>query len=141
MLKHVAWALALITLGCSAGAVDSNATSTATLTGKVPQLPWAGGAGALTPWGGTDPSRWRPEAILANAMSQALNDAWALPDVKDAIVATPVKMLNSGFREFGDGQANAAPSFEWWHGSRPPLTAALVRFNSAPAQVRLRFDR
>ena len=141
MLKRVGWVLALIAAGCSAAVIDSGAgTSEAPLTGKMPLLPWAGGTGAQTPWGGTDASRWRPEAILANAMSQALNDAWARADVTDAIVAVPVKMQNSGFREFGDGQANAAPSFEWWHESRPPLLATLVRFKSGPATVSFRLD-
>src|SRR5258708_7356036 len=29
-----------------------------------------------TAWGGADPNRWRPEAVMANAFSKALNDAW-----------------------------------------------------------------
>jgi hypothetical protein len=142
MLKQVGWTLALMTIGCSGGVVDSNVngTSASSLAAKIPLLPWAGGSGAQSPWGGGDATRWRPEAVMANAMSRALNDAWAQPDVKDAIAAAPVKMLDSGFREFGDGQANAAPSFEWWPESRPPLVATLVRFGNAPARVVLRFD-
>jgi hypothetical protein len=135
------WALALAAIGCS-GAIDHGASTTAApLTSKPPLLPWAGGTGAQTPWGGTDATRWRPESIMANAMSEALNDAWAKADVKDAIVAVPVKMQNSGFREFGDGQANAAPSFEWWHQQRPPIVATLVRFGSSPPTVSFRLDR
>jgi hypothetical protein len=142
MLKQVGWTLALLAIGCSGGAIDSgSAASSAPLTSKMPLLPWAGGTGAQAPWGGSDVARWRPEAVMANAMSEALNDAWAKSDVKDAIVATPVKMQNSGFREFGDGQANAAPSFEWWHQQRPPIVATLVRFNSSPAKVFFRLDR
>src|SRR3989442_13951675 len=40
-----------------------------------PKLPTANGTGRLTPWGGPDPTRWRPEAIMANAASAALNEA------------------------------------------------------------------
>jgi hypothetical protein len=110
------------------------------LTGGIPMLPWAGGTGAVAPWGGGDPARWRPEAILANAISQAMNDAWSRPDTKDAIVATPVKMLTSAFREFGDGQENAAPSFEWWRDSRPPVVATLIQTDAARSMV-LKIDR
>ncbi len=110
-------------------------------TGRVPRLPSAGGTGALSPWGGSDPARWRPEAILANATSGALNEAWALADVRDAVVAVPAKMYSSSYSEFGDGQLNAVPSLEWWRAPRPPVVATLVTFTNAPARVLLRFDR
>ncbi|MGE5183876.1 MAG: carbohydrate-binding module family 20 domain-containing protein [Acidobacteriota bacterium] len=92
----------------------------------MPLLPAPGGTGALTPWGGTDPTRWRSEAIMANAASQALNEAWSRAGVADAIVAMPMHMLNSSFKEFGDGQDNVAPSFVWWTDSRPPVVATLI---------------
>jgi hypothetical protein len=123
--------------GCSGDVPGASVESAAPLSLKVPRLPQTGNA----PWGGSDPNRWRPEAIMANAMSEALNDAWSLADVRDAIVATPVKMLNSGFREFGDGQANAAPSFEWWKQSRPPILATMVHFGAAPSKIYFKLDR
>jgi hypothetical protein len=98
-----------------------------TTAGGMPFLPAPGGTGALTPWGGTDPTRWRPEAVMANAASQALNEAWSRQGVQDATVAMPVHMLDSSFYEFGDGQANVAPSFEGWHDSRPPVVATLIK--------------
>src|SRR5207247_819532 len=111
---------------------DQGATGKAdgpTTSGGLPLLPAPGGTGALTPWGGTDPTRWRPEAIMANAASQALNEAWSRTGVQDAIVAMPMHMLNSNFYEFGDGQANVAPSFEGWHESRPPVVATLLKMS------------
>ena len=57
------------------------------------------------------------------------------------IVAMPVKMLASDFHEFGDGQANAAPSWNGWSNSTPPLVAALVHFSGSPDKVFFRFDR
>src|SRR5205823_10041565 len=59
-------------------------------SGGMPFLPAPGGTGALTPWGGTDATRWRPEAIMANAASQALNEAWSRTGTTDAIVAMPM---------------------------------------------------
>ncbi len=110
-------------------------------SGPMPTLPTESGTGALVPWGGSDSSRWRPEAILANASSEALNQAWSLPKVRDAIVAVPVRMHDSSFSEFGDGQDNAAPSFEWWSGTHPPVVATLVHFNDGtPSKVLFRFS-
>jgi hypothetical protein len=110
-------------------------------------LPAPGGQGALSPWGGTDASLWRPEAIIANAASRALNDAWHGADaasVKDVVVAIPVKMLSSDDFEFGDGQSNAAPQFPSWIESRPQMVGTLVRATVAgedETRVVLRFDR
>src|SRR5262249_37685099 len=75
--------------------------------GPMPMLPFEGGSGSTAPWGGSNADNWRPEAVLANATSEALNTAWAMGAVKDVRVAVPVKLLDSGFTEFGDGQANA----------------------------------
>ena len=66
----------------------------------------------------------------SGAASQALNEAWSRSGVTDAIVAMPMHMLNSNYYEFGDGQANVAPSFEGWHESRPPVVATLVKTSS-----------
>jgi hypothetical protein len=41
---------------------------------------------ASIPWGG-DESKWSNEAILANAVSSALNDGWAMADVQDVLVS------------------------------------------------------
>jgi hypothetical protein len=120
---------------------DDADTTLAGLSGPMPTLPWSGGSGAQAPWGGTSSNNWRPEAVLANATSEALNAAWALPNVKDAIVAVPVKLFDSGFTEFGDGQANAAPSFEWWSRKRPPVIATLVHFTTGPSKILFRFEQ
>jgi hypothetical protein len=108
---------------------------------RPPVLPSASGTGDLSPWGGTDSSRWRPEAILANATSDALNRAWALPGVRDVVVAVPVKMFASQFSEFGDGQLNAVPAFGSWNAPRPQVVATMIDFTNAPRKVQLRFDR
>jgi hypothetical protein len=110
-------------------------------TRVMPLLPSIGGSGPLSPWGGSDISRHRSEAMIANAASAALNDAWSYADVEDAIAAVPVRMISSGFRQFGDGQANAEASFEWWREKRPPVVATLVKFRSGESRVYFRFDR
>ncbi len=108
---------------------------------KPPLLPFAGGAGESTPWGGTDATRWRPEAVLANASSEALNRAWALPNVRDVVVAVPTKMMNSDYHPYVDGQSNSVSSFNDWTAKRPPLVGTLVKFVDGRAKVFLRFDR
>ena len=123
-------------LTCST--IDGKADGTT--SGGMPLLPAPGGTGALAPWGGSDASRWRPEAILANATSQALNEAWSRTDVVDAIVAVPTHMLNSSYYEFGDGQSNVAPSFELWHDSRPPVVATLLKLSNGSFELVLRGD-
>ncbi|MBX3234442.1 MAG: hypothetical protein KF837_44530, partial [Labilithrix sp.] len=107
-----------------------------------PVLPHPGGTGDLVPWGGTDASRWRPEATLANATSDALNRAWAMPGVTDAVVAVPASMVSSQFSEFGDGQLNALATLGGWQRKdRPPVVATLVSFENAPKKAIIRFDR
>jgi hypothetical protein len=144
--------VASLLAGCSSAADDSATTTSASLEDvavAVPVLPAPGGHGALSPWGGADASHWRPEAIIANAASRALNDAWHGADaasVKDVVVAMPVKMLSSDDFEFGDGQSNAAPQFPSWTESRPQVVGTLVRTtlaggNEIGSRIVLRFDR
>jgi len=103
----------------------------------MPTLPHAGGAGVLTPWGGPEAARWRPEAVLANAVSDALNRAWRQDGVADVTVSVPVHMLSSTFHEYGDGQSNAAVELPHWSGRRPPLLA--VRTVHVDQTVGVRF--
>lgn len=94
------------------------------LAGPMPRLPESGGQGALVAWGGNDSAKWAPESILANATSRALNNAWSRPNVIDALVAVPVRMVYSQpiedkdprpsvdfARPYGDGQTNAGVLF------------------------------
>lgn len=109
-----------------------------TASSTMPTLPQFG---TSAPWGGSDKTRWRPEAILANATSAALNQAWSLPGTQDAVVAVPVKMLRSQWHPYGDGQSNAVVSFgETWDGYAPPLVATLIRRRDGSISVELRFD-
>jgi len=109
---------------------------------SIPELPAPGGTGDLTPWGGADSVRWRPEAILANAASQAMNAGWSRSGVSDVLVAVPLRLWSSGFFEFGDGQANARPDFQDWRGQpRPPVVATVVKFTNAATKLVVRFDR
>lgn len=108
---------------------------------SIPQLPAPGGTGVLAPWGGSDPANWRPEAIVANAASLATNEAWSRADVKDVVVAIPMRLWSSGFFEFGDGQANARPELEFWKEKRPPVVGSVIKFKNGPTKLRVRFDR
>lgn len=93
-------------------------------------------------WGGTNPSRWRPEAVIANAASRALNEAWRDAATRDVIVAIPTNMLGSDLYPYGDGQSNAAPSFnDWPTKERPPVVATLIDRGDRGAVIRVRLDR
>jgi hypothetical protein len=109
----------------------------------------AGGWGALPseknhPWGG-DGSRWKPEAILANAVSEALNDGFAQAGVRDVLVAIPVRMQpgkGPANRPYGDGQTNALVSLgDNWNQKQPPLVASLLLFQNGGVKIKLRFHR
>src|SRR5437870_4748872 len=68
--------------------------------GGPPLLPFFGGSGPLMAWGGPNPSRWRPEAVMTNAVSAAMNDAWwnsKLQNVRDVTIAVPTQFADSGF--------------------------------------------
>ena len=87
-----------------------------------------------TPWGGSDSSGWRPEAVLANSASSQLNLS------PDAVVAVPVIISQSTFHPYGDGQSNAAIDFGSWHEKRPPLVAVLTGLNSEELSATFTFD-
>src|SRR4051812_298030 len=95
--------LACLPLACSTPTPgdESEAFAEANLetVPTIPVLPAAGGTGDLTPWGGADASKWRPEAILANAASEAMNAGWSRSGVNDVVVAIPLKLWSSGFFE------------------------------------------
>lgn len=131
--------LVFLAVACGAPAIDDSSSGDAELTSRIrpPVLP---AAGSDAPWGGTDAARWRPEAVLANAASAALNDAWRDPETRDAIVAVPVAMLGSNVFPYGDGQSNAAPSFNGWPAERPPVVATWIKTASA-VKVVVRLDR
>jgi hypothetical protein len=138
-------AIAALLAGCAsptdASDVDSSSSDLGTEP-SIPALPAPGGTGDLAPWGGSDSSKWRAEAIMANAVGLEMNAAWSRSDVKDVVVAVPTKIWSSGFYEFGDGQANSRVEFEYWKGTaRPPVIATLIQFKSSPTKVVFRFDR
>jgi hypothetical protein len=89
------------------------------------------------PWGG--PDHWRPEAIVANAVSEMLNAGWREAGVEDVLVALPVKMLNSNLNPY-DNQVNASLSLgEGWSQSKPVLIAQLVKYKEGKYKLTFRF--
>ncbi len=128
MTKTVALVVLAPLVAC--GAPPEPITSS---TDPVTALPHAGTA---SPWGGSDPSAWRPEAVLANAASEALEEGWARPGALDVVVAVPVKMQPSEHYPFGDGQSNATLTFPYWGESAPPVVATLIRGVEVEAFIR-----
>jgi hypothetical protein len=109
---------------------------------KPPTLPSFSGSGPLVAWGSGNSKGFRPEAVMANAASKALNDGWSQADVKDVKVAIPTHFSDSGFHPYGDGQSNTAPDFHSaWGQDRPQLVATLMEFNSGKSKVQFQFDR
>jgi len=92
------------------------------------------------PWGGNVPANWKPEAILANAVSEALNDGWADPEASDVLVALPAKLQFTSLRPYGDGQTNASLNFgNGWKFTQPPLVATLIIKKNGLMRIKLRF--
>lgn len=103
-------------------------------------LPQPGGRGALAAWGGPIPEHWSPEAIFANAASNALSEHWEQTGVVEVVVASPVKLHSSQFNPYGDGQTNAALHMGHWEHPRPPLLGVLTVDTAGQRAVTLRFD-
>jgi hypothetical protein len=128
MTSHRLLALALV--ACTTPVPDAP-TDHAASSGK------ADGAGLgsglpidLPAWGGDDPARWTPEAVLANAVTPVLQRDPA------ARVSIPTTLARSTHAPFGDGQTNAAASFGSWQAKRPPVIG--IRHASS---LEVRFDR
>jgi hypothetical protein len=128
MTSHRLLALALV--ACTTPAPDAPADHAAG-GGK------ADGAGVsrrlpadLPAWGGDDPARWAPEAVLANAVTPELQRDPA------ARVSIPVALTRSTHAPFGDGQTNAAASFGAWQAKHP----AVIGIRHA-GSLEVRFDR
>jgi len=121
---------ALAPLASSACAISSDDAPTAgtNLDGKASAL--TGLPAQLSPWGGSDPAKWKPEAIIANAVSAELQRD------PTARVSIPVTLWKSQYAPYGDGQTNAAASFTYWTGQRPPVVAT-----KRGARIEIRFDR
>jgi len=112
----------------------------------MPRLPERDGEGSFQAWGGKNPIQWKPEAVLANATSKALNEGWSRSGIKDVLVAVPVQMYfskpsdNWMARPYDDGQTNAGVSFPGWTEKEPPLVGSLLRFSRGSDVLALRFS-
>jgi hypothetical protein len=121
----------LLTLALSACASSSeDAPSTSSIDGKADGAGSAGLPAQLAPWGGPDAARWKPEAIIANAVTAELQRD------PSARVSVPVTLWQSQYAPYGDGQTNAAAAFAYWTGERPPV----VGTKRGP-RITIRFDR
>lgn len=105
---------------------NSATLESATHRRKPPRLPDPSRGNGKVPWGGTHPEKWRPEAIVANAASWLMNEAWDQPDVVDVVVSIPGKFEIGWKNPYDDGQSNAMMHFNQWRHSTPPMIAALV---------------
>jgi hypothetical protein len=94
------------------------------------------------PWGGKNAKNWKPEAILANATSFWLNQAWKAENVSEVLVSVPVKMLFTNERVYGDGQTNAGLHFGAnWKEDHPQLIATLIKFKNGSRTLIFSFSK
>lgn len=91
---------------------------------------------STTPWGGQNSQNWRPEAILANAVSHALNLAWKESNLIDAVIAVPVQLTFTNNRVYCDGQTNAALNFGEWTKKEPQLVASLFKYTDGSRKIK-----
>ena len=111
---------------CKSTNSQLEATNAPAAMRRPPQLPEPSGLGGKAPWGGKDAKKWRPEAIIANAASWLMNEAWAQKDVVDVVIAVPGKYEIGWKNPYDDGQSNAMMHFNQWNRVTPPMIAALV---------------
>ncbi|MEZ4741132.1 MAG: hypothetical protein R3B45_01565 [Bdellovibrionota bacterium] len=79
-------------------------------------------------WGGDDSSKWQPEAVYANAISDFINRLWTMQSVQDVLVSIPLTFLDSGINPYGDGQTNARVTFNSaWTKKSAPFRSGLIR--------------
>src|SRR5688572_21108430 len=109
----------------SACAVGQDGDSVGGTNGKAD-----GASLPAVPWGGADPTKWKPEAVIANVVSAELRSD------PTARVSIPTAIWTSTHAPFGDGQTNAAASFAHWQGTRPPVIGT-----RRGTRVTVRFDR
>lgn len=154
VIPHIALACPIGSSGPSRAEQDAMARHSAhSLKRKVaakiglPVLPTA----QNNPWGGPTSERWKPEAIVANAVSHALNEGWKTPDVQEVLVSVPAKMVPTPERPYGDGQTNATLNFGEidgaqakekikWSAREPQLVATLLKFKDGRRVVEFRFS-
>ncbi len=126
---HLSLLATLALTACAASAGDDPAAGSA-LGGKADGAGTGGLPAELAPWGGSDPARWSPEAIVANAVTAELQRD------PGARVSVPVALWRSQYAPYGDGQTNAAAAFVHWSGPRPPVIGT-----RHGARIEIRFDR
>ena len=93
-------------------------------------------------WGGSDSSKWKPEAIYANAISDFTNRLWKLQSVNDVLVSVPVTFIdNAEFNPYGDRQTNARITFNSaWPHKTIPFRAGLVRTRDGSSVIVFEFS-
>lgn len=96
---------------------------------------------------GVFPARQSQEALFANSVSNALNEAWSQCNQQhkwlqqdsaliDVVVSVPLQLQNSpSYHPFGDGQTNSHISFEWANRS-PQLIATLSLIQGSSSRVK-----
>ena len=101
-------------------------------------------------WGGQNPKLWKPEAVLANAVSDALARGYSEFGAQDVLVSVPLKMLYGSDRPYGDGQTNASISFGNFGSSGdssqdpnamlPPVVASWISYSYGSKKLEIRFQ-
>lgn len=92
-------------------------------------------------WGGNNSAAWKPEAIVANAASDALDRGFARAGAQEVLVSIPLKMLYGPTRPYGDGQTNAAVSFGSFAGKAPPIVASWIVFSDGTKILNIRANQ
>ena len=127
LFKSLMPALPLFTIVfLSCRTLESKVTSNTLMSRSPHPLP---GPASGNAWGGNDSSKWKPEAVYANALSDFTNRLWTMHSVNDVLVSIPVKFRdNNNVHPYGDGQSNARVIFnDAWPHKTAPFRSGLVR--------------
>lgn len=127
---HRTLLLSLALSACATSSSEDAPTIGSGIDGKATAASAVALPTTLAPWGGADPARWKPEAVLANAVTAELQRD------PTARVSVPVTLWKSTYAPYGDGQTNAAAAFVHWTGPRPPVVGI-----KRGSRIEIRVDR
>jgi hypothetical protein len=92
------------------------------------------------PFGGFLKSKWKMEAIIANAIDAELDIGYAKPNIARVVVSLPAHLHSSNHHSFPDNQTNARVDFgEYWKEKVAPVIARREIYKDGTTKMEVSF--